>query len=474
MVGLTSAKSPRSVWNNFGYILEQQLTAVSAILVIMDKHRILVVDDEPNVAFFFQQHLQLVDESYMATAVNSGADALIELKKQPYDLLITDLRMPKMNGLELLQHVRKISPKTKTILVTAYGSDDVWERARQLDISRGLSKPVKINELLATVKELLVQTPASSKTNRHSGLLVLSGERFETLFQIIEQLRSEIGAHAGILSDTTGRILATAGSTDDIDISSMMALLGGTMAASSEMLQRLAYPNQFHFSYFEGPPYDLYAAYLGQGFFLTLIYDRRRGHDASRIGMVWLYTRRAVDKLSTLLQQDVSDDADLGLGTDFAGMVEGELDSMLGLSALSAPAATPQPKPATTTSLQEKVEQLLKQFAQSSSLAVTWDLSGLDRPLVPEAIRLLFRALTVCLKNIQQHAQASTVSIEFKRDGQQLNGRIQDNGQGCAVNQIPSSSTLANLQKMFKKAQGNLLFSSQPGQGTTVRFDLPL
>jgi DNA-binding NarL/FixJ family response regulator len=66
-----------------------------------------------------------------------------------------------MNGLELLQHVRQISPKTKTILVTAYGSDDVWERARQLDISRGLSKPVKINVLLATVKELLAQTSPS-------------------------------------------------------------------------------------------------------------------------------------------------------------------------------------------------------------------------------------------------------------------------------------------------------------------------
>lgn len=455
----------------------------------MNKYRILVVDDEPNVAFFFQQHLQLVDESYVATAVNSGAEALVELKKQPYDLLITDLRMPKMNGLELLQHVRQISPKTKTILVTAYGSDDVWERARQLDISRGLSKPVKINELLATVKELLAQTPASSKSSKHSGLLVLSGERFETLFQTIEQLRSEIGAHAGILSDTAGRVLASAGNTNNIDTLSMMALLGGTMAASSELLQRLAYPNQFHLSYFEGPPYDLYAAYLGQGFLLTLIYDRRRGHDASRIGMVWLYTRRAVDKLSILLQQDSAADEELGLGTDFAGMVEGELDSMLGLSvrpspqpqhsqppqlAQPQPVAAPQPEPTATTSLAQKIEQLLKQFAQSSGLDVTWQLSGLDGPLSPEAIRLLFRVVTVSLKNIQQHAQANTVTIVFKGDSRRINGRIQDDGQGCIVGQISANSTLANLQKMFKKARGNLLLSSQPGQGTTVRFDLPL
>ena len=59
------------------------------------------------------------------------APQLQELKKTPYDLLITDLRMPEMSGLELLRHVREVSPATQTILVTAYGTKDVWEEARR-------------------------------------------------------------------------------------------------------------------------------------------------------------------------------------------------------------------------------------------------------------------------------------------------------------------------------------------------------
>jgi DNA-binding response OmpR family regulator len=61
----------------------------------MNTHRILVVDDEPKVAFFFQQHLQLVDESYMATAVNSGADALVELKNNPMTYSLPTCVCPK-------------------------------------------------------------------------------------------------------------------------------------------------------------------------------------------------------------------------------------------------------------------------------------------------------------------------------------------------------------------------------------------
>ena len=87
----------------------------------MTKHRILIVDDEPNVAFFFKKHLELVDNSYVVISVRSGEEALTELKRYRYELMITDLRMPRMNGLDLLEEVRQISPHTKSILVTAYG-----------------------------------------------------------------------------------------------------------------------------------------------------------------------------------------------------------------------------------------------------------------------------------------------------------------------------------------------------------------
>jgi CheY-like chemotaxis protein len=95
----------------------------------MAQHRILIVDDEPKVTFFFQQHLEMIGEGYTVTAVNSGKDALAQLKKQQYDLMITDLRMPEMDGLELIRHTRKASPNTRIMLVTAYGTSDVFAEA---------------------------------------------------------------------------------------------------------------------------------------------------------------------------------------------------------------------------------------------------------------------------------------------------------------------------------------------------------
>jgi CheY-like chemotaxis protein len=309
----------------------------------MEKYRILIVDDEPKVAFFFQKNLEMMEAGYEVTAVNSGQAALTELQKRPFDLLITDLRMPQMDGLELLRQVRAKSPQTKTILVTAYGSEDVWEQARQLEISQALSKPLKIPDLLTAVRRALAegQRPGAKRY----GLLALTGEHFEMLAARLENLRVDMGARACILADITGNILAQTGGIPEIDLSPMIALLGGNIAASVELSRQLRYPDTVHLAYYEGPPYDLYVANVGQNFFLTTLYDRRK--ENSRIGLVWLYKRRALDDLALLLNQDLNAPAPELFDPGFAADVQTELDSLFddaGFDLLTqASPATPAP-----------------------------------------------------------------------------------------------------------------------------------
>ena len=434
----------------------------------MNERRILIVDDEPKVAFFFQKHLELVDKSYLAKAVNSGTAALEELQKYRYDLLITDLRMPQMDGIELLRRVKQISPDTKTILVTAYGSERVWEEARRLEIFRSLSKPLKIPELLASVREAFSQPRPQTK----SGILALTGENFERLSVTMEALRIDVGAQAVILADTTGRILVHAGAADTIDLDSTLVLLGGTMAASSELAHQLKYQQPLYLSHFEGPPYDLYATNLGSDFFLTIIQSRHK--EASRIGVVWLYTRRALRKITDLLGQETTQPE---FEAGFAESVQMELDSLFdnGHSKSTPITLPPRSKSGSaSTPLSQHLSTVLAQFKQQTGLAIEQRLTALDQSLSPSAVNLILRAVSTGLKNIHQHAQASIIGVSFNSDEHNLYGRIVDDGIGFNPDRPPDLRSLKKLQAAYRRAGGSLELSGYPNQGVSLSITLPL
>ena len=81
--------------------------------------KILVVDDEEGARDLFSTIL--TDEGYEVTLANEGEEALALFKNTPFNLVITDIKMPVMDGLQLLQEIRKIGSKTDVIMVTAYG-----------------------------------------------------------------------------------------------------------------------------------------------------------------------------------------------------------------------------------------------------------------------------------------------------------------------------------------------------------------
>lgn len=115
--------------------------------------RILVVDDEPNVLLTVQAILQL--EGYEVDAVADGASAIRAIRERHYDLVLTDLKMPGVDGLGVLAEVRKRSPKTVTLMMTGYGSVDSALEAVQLGAYEYLVKPTEIPELKQAVRRSL-------------------------------------------------------------------------------------------------------------------------------------------------------------------------------------------------------------------------------------------------------------------------------------------------------------------------------
>jgi CheY-like chemotaxis protein len=116
--------------------------------------RILVVDDEESVALTLQVGLQKL-QGFDVTVATNGKQALQLLEERHFDLLITDYRMPGMDGMSLAEQVRKRYPWTAIIMVTAYSSDDLRNQASRIAIQQILSKPIKLSEIRKIASDAL-------------------------------------------------------------------------------------------------------------------------------------------------------------------------------------------------------------------------------------------------------------------------------------------------------------------------------
>ena len=108
---------------------------------------ILVVDDDPSMASSLTEILDI--KGFEVRAANSGAEALQILRDHPVDVMLTDVRMPGMNGVELYRATRKTHPNLRTFLMTAYAADDIIQKGMAEGIKTVFSKPVDINLLIS-------------------------------------------------------------------------------------------------------------------------------------------------------------------------------------------------------------------------------------------------------------------------------------------------------------------------------------
>ena len=130
------------------------------------KSNILVVDDEVIARQSLTDILKL--EGYNAVSVPNGQAAIEYVRTHPIDLIVVDLRMPGMDGLEVIQVVNQASPDTEVILLTAHGSTDTAIQALRLRVHDYLTKPAAPAMVIASVKKGLARRTA--KIQAKSGL----------------------------------------------------------------------------------------------------------------------------------------------------------------------------------------------------------------------------------------------------------------------------------------------------------------
>jgi DNA-binding NtrC family response regulator len=112
----------------------------------MEALRVLIVDDEEELVSAIAERLNL--RGFHARGVTTGAEALTYLADTPCDVVLLDVKMPGLGGLEVIEKIKKEQPNLEVILLTGHGSTQDAERGMELGAFDYLMKPVKIDELV--------------------------------------------------------------------------------------------------------------------------------------------------------------------------------------------------------------------------------------------------------------------------------------------------------------------------------------
>ena len=107
--------------------------------------RVLIVDDEPMIRQLLTDVLG--DEGYAVETVSSGEDAVLKLRDPRFDYVITDLMMPGMSGLQVLETVKQLDPETEVVVMTGYASLNTAVECMKLGAADYLNKPINIDEI---------------------------------------------------------------------------------------------------------------------------------------------------------------------------------------------------------------------------------------------------------------------------------------------------------------------------------------
>ncbi|MBS4024592.1 MAG: response regulator [Clostridia bacterium] len=120
--------------------------------------KILVIDDQLGMRMLLQQ--MLTEAGYQAETAPDGKSGLEKANWVRPELILVDMKMPGMTGLEFVERLRSGGMSPPVVLMTAYDDSELLERARKAGVDRWLIKPFNINELLELVANLVVRAEA--------------------------------------------------------------------------------------------------------------------------------------------------------------------------------------------------------------------------------------------------------------------------------------------------------------------------
>jgi len=171
------------------------------IMVKENKRRfqILIVDDEPLIRESLFEILRI--EGYRVAMVPSGEEALELLKKSKFDIVVTDFKLPLMNGIDLLTVIKKDYPKTDLIVITGYGSIETAVEAMRKGAFDYITKPINDNEIKIVINKIVEKQMILEENEELKGIIakerrgsyngmIGSSEKMQNVYHVIDSVAS--------------------------------------------------------------------------------------------------------------------------------------------------------------------------------------------------------------------------------------------------------------------------------------------
>ncbi len=259
----------------------------------MSTARILLVDDQVQVSRMLRSSLEFSGREYVVVDVPSAEEALVELARGSVDLLVTDLVLPGISGIALIQKARELNPKMRSIIITGHPSSEARTRAEELGVVVFMTKPIRTSYFLEAVERALALSMSSSSPVK----MVNDGMR--RLIERLKVMQGELGADAILLLDEHGRIIARSDRGIDLNLETALPALMTAFRAGLKVSSLLESLLPTNFQYFDGDTHDIYLTNVGAFYGLLIIY--RGKQETGKLGSVVHYGRRAVNELLEIL-----------------------------------------------------------------------------------------------------------------------------------------------------------------------------
>lgn len=255
----------------------------------MSAKRILLVDDQRMVTSLLRSALETLGRDYIIVEVPSGEEALLELGRGGADLLVVDVRLPGISGLEVARRARRLNPKTPIILISGAANIQMEVEAQSLGVLAFLKKPISVDTFLPVAQRALGEQSAAS-----AGPLTPEADQ-PGISERLSTLRRDLGADAVYLVDMQGRVNMRAGDITRFDLDPVIAEVVAAMNASLKVSRLLNGLIPANVQFFDGDEFDIYAANVGQFYAIIILFDGDRG--AGQMGPVMRYGRQCADDL---------------------------------------------------------------------------------------------------------------------------------------------------------------------------------
>jgi FixJ family two-component response regulator len=275
----------------------------------MAGNRILIVDDNREVSQLFRSGLESLGKDFQISDFLSAEEALLEFSQAAVDLLIADVRLPGISGLELMNKCKAFSPKLKVILISGVTDPKIRQQVAEAGADAFFFKPVEIADFLDAVERVLgmVDTMLPSELEAAKNALLESETQAQGLAERIASLRQELNAKCVLLLGDHGQVLVRAGELPDNVENTLIPNLMTAHSAGVRISNFLEAENPDTLFCFNSKDSALLLSHVGEAYALLVATNSTQPED---MGVVTKNTQAAVgDLLDILINLGISLDA---------------------------------------------------------------------------------------------------------------------------------------------------------------------